>query len=302
MIRCHTVKARPVVVAQSIVVIIASLLAVQIPARAEERLPKQLKGITIGERLGKTLDLNLEFVDESGQRVRLAKYFNGEKPVLLTLNYYRCKTLCSLQLNAVVAGLTGLAWVPGDKFRVVTISIDPRDTPAVAKGKRDNYLRALGKKGAEWHFLSMPGGDPKADPAQVLGNAKKVADAVGFSYSYVKKEDQYAHPTAIYFISPKGKISRYLYGVSYAAQQIKFALVEASAGRVGSTIDKIILSCFHYDATVGQYGPFAFGIMRLGGALTALALGSVLTVLWRRDRSRQKRQRSNADKQARELT
>ena len=245
---------------------------------AAEKLPAELKGVTIAERLGKTLALDTPFVDHLGQQVTLARYFKGDLPVVLTLNYYRCKTLCSLQLNALVAGFQELGWPIGKKFRVVTISINPQEGPRLAKAKRQSYLDVLNQGEVEWSFLV----GKKSD-------IDRVADAVGFRYRLIKKTGEYAHPAAIYVLSPTGKISRYLYGVRYPGQQLKFALMDASEGKVGTTVDRLILSCFHYDPTDGQYGPFAFGIMRLGGVVTVIGLTLFLGLLWRRERRKNRR-------------
>ena len=246
--------------------------------RAEEALPKQLEGVTVDERLGAMLDPDLTFTDHEGNRVRLGKYFGDGIPVLLTLNYYRCKMLCSLVLNGVVTGLRGLEWKPGENFRIVTLSIDPRETVEIAKGKRQSYIDSLDRgDDVDWTFLV-------GDEAQI----RSVADTVGFRYRYDAEQDQYAHPAVIFFVSPEGKVSRYLYGIDFPSQDMKFALMEASEGRVGSTVDRIILSCFHYDATLGKYGPFAFGFMRLGGMLTAVLLGGWLAFMWIRERLRRR--------------
>jgi len=242
-------------------------------ALAEEQRPKQLQGVTVKEQLGKQLKLDIPFRDEQGRHVKLADYFRDGKPVLLTLNYYRCKMLCSLQLTAVMKGMRELSWTPGKEYRVVTISINPKEGPKLAQQKRQTYLKALGKGDVDWHFLVG-----KKD------NIDQVARGVGFVYRYIPKQDQYAHPAAIYFLSPDGKVSRYLYGLEYPGRQLKFALVEASEGRVGSPVDRIILSCFHYDASVGRYGPFAFGIMRLAGVVTLVLLGLTLGLYWRHER------------------
>lgn len=255
--------------------------ALVLPSRrlhAEEELPKQLDGVTVDEKLGSMLDLDLTFTDHEGNHVRLGKYFGDGIPVLLTLNYYRCKMLCSLELNGVVDGLRGLEWKPGKNFRVVTMSIDPRETVEIAKGKRQSYIDSLGRgDDVDWTFLV-------GDEAQI----RSVAGAVGFRYRYDAEQDQYAHPAVIVFVSPEGKVSRYLYGINFPSQDMKFALMEASEGRVGSTVDRIILSCFHYDATLGKYGPFAFGFMRLGGMLTVVLLGGWLAFMWIRERLRRR--------------
>lgn len=251
-------------------------IALSLPAleaEAEEQRPPALKSVSIEEHLGNVLDLDLSFTDHQGREVVLRDFFKGGKPVLLTLNYYRCAMLCNLQLNALVESLGGMEWVPGDQFRILTLSIDPNEGPDLARGKRTSYLNSLGRGEVDWTFLV--GGEE---------NIKKVADTVGFSYVYDPKTNEFAHPAAAFFLSPTGTVSRYLYGIQYKSRDIKFALVEASEGRLGSPVDKLILSCFHYDSSRGAYGPFAFGIMRLGGVVTMVVLGGALVVMWRRER------------------
>jgi protein SCO1/2 len=254
--------------------------AAAVPARAEEALPRQLDGVTVREQLGKHVDLGLRFRDPSGRLVALRELFRDGKPVLLTLNYYRCKMLCNLQLNALTAGLRGLSWTAGDRFRIVTVSIDHRESPALAGEKRAAHLRSLGRgEAVDWSFL--------------VGDARSVralADSVGFGYRYDRETDQFAHPAALMFLSPEGKVSRYLYGIEYTPRDLKFALIEAAEGRVGTVADRLILSCFHYDSSSGRYGPFAFGIMRLGGAATLVLLGGFLAVHWRREARRRRRE------------
>jgi protein SCO1/2 len=250
------------------------MAAAALPAAAEESPIPELDGVTIVEHLGDTLDTSLQFVDHAGARVALADFLDGERPVLLTLNYYRCTMLCNLQLNALVRGLKALEWAPGENFRAVTVSIDPTDSAEVAEGKRASYLEELGRGDVDWTFLT--GEEPQI---------RALAASVGFGYRYIEEEDQYAHAPAVFFLSPDGKVARYLYGLEYPARDLKFAIMEAAEGRVGSPVDKIILSCFHYDASLGAYGPFAFGIMRLGGSLTIVLLGAFLGIYWRRERA-----------------
>ncbi len=235
-------------------------------------MPEELAAVAVDEHLGQQVDMSLQFRSHTGETVRFGDLVGGDIPTLLTLNYYTCETLCSLQLNAVLDGLKELDWVPGNQFRVVTVSIDPNEDAALAQSKRKSYLEALGKGEAEWHFLT---GDAES--------IASLADTVGFRYSFDKASGQFAHPAVISFLSPEGKVSRYIYGVTYAPMDIKFSLMESAAGRVGSPAEKLILSCFRYDESLGKYTPFAFGVMRLGGVFTMLALGLMGIVLWRRE-------------------
>lgn len=241
-------------------------------ARAAMPLPGELHGSTITEHLGAAVDPNLVFTDYQGNQVRLGSFFGDGKPVILTLNYYGCKMLCTIQLNGLVEGLKELDWTPGDQFRIVTVSINPDDTVQLAHDKRQSYLDAYGRGDVDWTFLV-------AQEDQV----RKLAEQVGFGYRYDAEQDQYAHTAVITLLTPEATVARYIYGIQYSGRDLKFGLIDAAQGRVGSTVDRVILSCFHYDETIGRYSPFAFGIMRLGGALSVLALGGLGVVLWRRE-------------------
>ncbi|MFO7566325.1 MAG: SCO family protein [Enhygromyxa sp.] len=233
----------------------------------------EAKQVAVDETLGGYLDKNLSFVDHDGREVQLGDYFDGERPVLVTLNYFRCPTLCNLQLNALTRTLEAFDWTPGEQYRIVTVSIDPRETAELAAQKRATHLEALGRGEVDWNFLT-------GDAAQIM----MLAAQLGIGYAYDAEQDQYAHPAVLMFASPEGKVARYLYGLEYNPTDVKFALMEAAEGRVGSPVDKLILSCFHYDATLGEYGPFAMGIMRLGGATMVLIVGIPLVFVWRRER------------------
>lgn len=238
-------------------------------------LAPAMHGIDVDEHLGLELDRGLRFVDHTGKPVTLGDFIDGKRPILLTMNYYRCPVLCNVQLNALTDTLRGFDWTPGDEhFRIVTVSIDPRETAELAAQKRASHLKSLDRgDDVDWAFLT---GDAL--------NVRLLAAQIGMSYTYDPEQDQYAHPAVVTFVSPEGKVARYVYGLTYAANDLKFGLMEASEGRVGSTLDRIILSCFHYDATLGRYGPFAFGLMRIAGLATVLLIGTALLVFWRRER------------------
>ena len=227
----------------------------------------------VDEHLGEKINLTAQVQDHFGQQVSLQKYFSDGKPAVLTLNYYSCASLCSLQLNAVLDGLKDLDWVPGNQFNMLTLSIDPEETSSLAAQKRGNYLEELNKEGAAWNFLVAK--------QSVISD---IANGVGYRYTYDEQSKQFAHPAVIMILSPDGTISRYLYGVQYTARDLKFALIEASEGKVGTTVEKVILSCFSYDNTTGRYTASAFGLMRLAGVITMFFLGVMVTVLWRRER------------------
>jgi protein SCO1/2 len=245
------------------------------PAGNNAVLAPAMHAVDVDEHPGLDVDKDLAFVDHTGKPVKLGDFLDGKRPVLVTMNYYRCPVLCNVQLNELTEALGQLDWTAGDEhFRIVTVSIDPREDAELAGKKRAAHLAALGRGDAvEWHFLT---GDAL--------NVRLLAAQLGIQYAYDPEQDQYAHPAVITFLSPEGKIARYVYGLTVQPNDLKFGLIEASEGRVGSTIDRIILSCFHYDATLGRYGPFAFGLMRIAGAATVLLIGTALLVYWRRER------------------
>jgi protein SCO1/2 len=260
------------------------------PASAVERkeaAPNEVVGVGITEHPNVKIPLELQFVDSEGKTVHLGDYFRTGKPVILTLVYFRCPMLCTLVLNGMIAGLKEIPLTLGEDFDVVTVSIDPRETPTLAKLKKQGYVKEYGRQQAVkgWHFLT---GREE--------NIKKLADAVGFQYKYVESTQQYAHPAGIFILMPDGRISRYLYGIQFNSGTLRLSLVEAGQGKIGSTVDRILLTCFHYDASSGKYSLAAFRIMQVGGVLTALVLGTVLALYWHHG---SKRRRAQADADAR---
>ena len=246
---------------------------------ADQAVPA-LAEVGVEEHVDARLPLDVEFLDEDGLTVRLSDYFDGVRPVILTLNYYRCPMLCGLQLNGVVTGLEQLDWTPGIEFEMVTVSIDPLETPELAKAKKDNYLRRYQRPAAArgWHFLTG-----RQD------NIERLAETVGFGYTYDVESGQYAHAAAIFVITPDGRVARYLYGIEYPPKSLKLALMEASKGEIGSPLDQLIMYCYHYDPSSRRYAPVAMNIMRVGGGATALVLGVTLGTWWLRESRRRRR-------------
>ncbi len=242
---------------------------------AEPSLPPQLEGIGIEERLGRQIDLDLQFTDERGYPVPLRSFFHKDKPVLLNLVYYACPMLCNLVLNGQTQVLREIPWTPGEEFEIVTVSIDPSESFDLAVRKKQMYLESYGKRAPGWHFLT-----------DYKGNVKKLAGQVGFQYRWDERSQQFAHAAAITFLTPEGKVSRYLYGIRFKARDVRLALTEASESKLGITIDKVLLFCFHYDPAARSYVLFARNVMRGGGILTILIFGAILFGLWRGERNR----------------
>jgi len=166
-----------------------------------------------------------------------------------------------------------LAWSPGKEFDVVTISIDPTETSEMAQEKKAAYMSNFDRPvSGGWHFL-----------VDHSGNVKKLAAQVGFKYNYDPAQQQYAHSAAIMVLTPKGMISRYLYGIKFKERDLRLALTEASDNKFGVSFEKIMLMCFHYDPSAKSYVLFATNAMRLGGLLVVLALGTFLFRFWREE-------------------
>jgi len=233
-----------------------------------------LKAIDVEEHPGEKIPLDLSFANETGDTVRLSDYFEEGRPVLLTLAYYRCPMLCGLVIEGLRKGITPLAYKPGQDFQMVTVSINPEETCKLAAAKKKNVLEAFDKKidPAGWAFLTGPG-----------RNSKTLADALGFKYYYMEDRKEYAHPAISFVLTGEGVISRYLYGIEYKESDLRLALLEASQGEIGTTLDRIVLYCYHYDPDAGGYVLFAGNLMRIGGVISVLILGAVLLILWRKE-------------------
>lgn len=275
---------------------VAGACVVASPARAEvEPLPTEagekplspeMRAIAVDEHRGAKIDGSLRFIDPEGREVRAADWFDGKRPVLLTLNYYRCRVVCSVQLGGIADALSELSWTPGDEnFRVISVSLDPNETAPDTVHKRAQILDDLGRgDDVDWQFL-------RADAPTIAA----LAAQLGISYAYDAEQDQFAHPAVAMFLSPDGVIAQYVYGLTYQPRDLEFALLEAGQGKIGTPMEKLYLSCFTYDHEAGRYGPWAFGIMRIGATISAAGLGLLIAILWRRERRRRGTSPSNPD-------
>lgn len=239
--------------------------------------PDALEGVGIDEKLNGQIPLELEFRDSSGRVLPLREIFAGRRPVLLSLNYSDCPMLCRVQLNGLVDALKEISWTPGEEFDVVSVSIDPLETSDRAQQTQKRYFKMYGKpvKADGWRFLT---GDQQA--------IAQLADAVGFRFKYIPERKEYSHAAALMVCTPEGRVSRYLYGIVYDPKTLKLSLVEAGEGKIGTTLDQVLLFCFHYDAESGRYGPTARRIMQLGAGLTLVVLLGTLLPVWLRRRQR----------------
>ena len=233
--------------------------------------PPQLRGVGIDQRLNNQVPLDLKFRDETGQRVTLASYF-GKKPVILSLVYYSCPMLCTMAENGLLNALRDVKFNLGEQYGVVTVSIDPTETPEMAMGKKAVYVGLYGRPGAKqgWHFLV--GDEP---------SIRALAQAVGFHYNYIPETKQFAHATGIIVLTPQGKVSRYFYGILYPPRDIRLALVEASIEKIGNPVDAVLLYCCEYDPAAGKYSIVVTRILRIAGVITLLSMGTLIFALSR---------------------
>jgi protein SCO1 len=235
-----------------------------------------LSKVGITQNLNAQIPPDLAFRDEMGKSVRIGDFF-GSKPIVLSLVYFDCPALCTEVLNGELRTMKSISLDLGKDFEAVTVSFDPKDTPALAGAKRDVYAGQYGRPGAaaHWHFLT---GEQASIDA--------LTDAVGFRYAYDSSIRQFAHASAIIVLTPDGRIDRYFYGVVYPARDVRLGLVEASQGKIGTLTDHAILYCYQYDPATGKYGLLVMNVLRAAGGLTVLLLGLFMTVMFLRDRKR----------------
>lgn len=245
-------------------------------AEAAGMVESPIRKIDFEQKLDQSIPLNLKFRDETGREVVLADYF-GEKPVLMNLGYYRCPLICTQEFSGLARSLRPISLEYAKDFQVVTVSIDPKEKPPLAADKKKAILKKFPRKGFEegWHFLT--GDEPEI---------RKLADAIGFKYTYNESKDQYLHPAGLVVLTPQGKISRYYYGIDYSSRDLQFNLIDASAGKIGSPVHKVLMFCYDYDPTTGRYTLAVTYLVRVLGTATALALASYIVVMLVRDRRR----------------
>jgi protein SCO1/2 len=240
--------------------------------------PPGLRDVSIEQRLDQAVPLDLRFRDERDNPVRLGDLF-GHKPVLLSFVYYHCPMLCPMALEGLVRSLRPLSWNVGDEFEIITVSIDERETAAQAAQTKRKMLASYGRDhaAAGWHFLVGEG-----------DAGRRLAEAVGFRFRYEAPDDQFAHATGLFVLTPLGRISRVLFGIDYAPRDVRLALVEASQQRIGTLADQLLLFCYHYDPATGRYGSVAMAGVRIGALLTLVGLATFIAVQLRHESAQRK--------------
>ena len=244
------------------------------PAPVEAQLPPALQEVEILEQLGTKLPLDVRFTDQDGRAVRLGDLLGRQRPVVLTLVYFDCPMLCGLILTGAARGMRETGLELGKDFDAITLSFDPKDTSRAAAERQRGYLQAFGKPEAKQAWTFLTGSDP---------DIHRVTEAVGFKYAYDEKTKQFAHAAGIFVLTPDGRVSRYLYGIEFPARDLRLALVEASEGRVGTSFDRLLLTCYRYDPASRKYEPYVMGVVRVAMLGVLGGLGLMLGIFWRRE-------------------
>jgi protein SCO1/2 len=245
-------------------------------AEGQLRSKQLVQEVGLDQHLGTQLPLDAMLRDETGRSVALGE-FCGEKPVILNFVYFRCPMLCTQVLNGLLRSSQAMELALGKDYQIVSISIDPRETPAMAAAKKKSYVASYRRPGAEqgWHFLT-------ADEATI----EQLTQAAGFRYRYDDASDQYAHASGIMLVTPQGRISRYYYGIDFNPSDLRLGLVESSENRLGTVVDQVLLLCYHYDPATGKYGLAIARLIRVAGVSTMLVLGVFLFRMYRLERRR----------------
>lgn len=261
--------------------ILLMLVAFQLIASGEGsmRMPQQIAQALIEDKAGAKLPLDVELTDHNGRQVKLGDYFSptDKRPIIMAIGYYGCPMLCGLVFGGLTKALMGVSFKPGKDYRLISVSIDETEGVELASAKRDIYLRSLGASSdVDWWSFHVGKSE----------EAKRLTDALGFNFHKDQRTKEIAHSAGFFVVSPTGILSKTFFGIEFNPSDLKFALSEAADGKIGSFVDQLILSCFHYDPDSHRYGVYIFGVMRLSGLLTVLILGVVLLMYFRGERKR----------------
>jgi protein SCO1/2 len=247
-------------------------------SKTSSEVPLELKGVGLSEQIGKSLNLNLEFTDDTGKPVHLYDYFKSGHPVLLSPVYFGCPGLCNFHLNGLTEGLKKMDWSAGQKYEILAVSFDPSEGMTLAAKKKQSYLDMYGRPGTQagWHFLT---GNQNQIDALMQG--------IGFKYKWNEQDKQWAHASAAIVLTPDGVISRYLPGVFFESQDVKFALNEAAKGSLGTFAERLVLFCFKYDVHQNRYTLYALNLVKIAGGIMILILAMWMIPVWIRARRQQ---------------
>jgi protein SCO1 len=261
----------------AVALVLSGLLAVPQVQSQHNVPPEALENVGVTEKLGETVSGDIRLVNEHGEEVLLEQYLHNGRPLMLAMVYFECPMLCNLILQGMMRGVSELAWKPGREFDILTVSISPTETPELAMANKQMYLDRLGNPDAADGIHFLTGTEEEV---------RRLGDQVGFYYQWNEQTQEYMHGSTLIFLSETGRISRYLHGIDYPELMLRNALFDAAEGRIGSTMDRLVLYCFQYDAAAGSYVPVAVNIMKLGGVATLMLLGVFLGFFFLRERKK----------------
>jgi protein SCO1 len=241
--------------------------------KSSNGLPPALANVGFDPQLNAQVPMDAHFVDEFGQPATLRQY-SSKKPVLLTFVYFTCPRLCNQVEQALVGTLKMISFNPGSDYEVVFISFDPSDTPDEALKKKHEAMSRFARPATEsgWHFLT---GSQES--------IRAVTSAANFRFSYDPQTKLFGHASGILILTPDGRISRYFFGVDYPPSNVRLGLVDASAGKIGTPVDHLLLFCYQYDPTKARYSATIMTVIRMGGVITLLCMAIGFVIFRRRD-------------------
>jgi len=260
-----------------------ALLGMMVGAAAESwesRDPRVQEFLAQGfdQKLDQSIPMDLPFVNDKGETIQIGSLF-GERPVVLSMVYFRCPSICGIMLNGMVQSLSNIPLTVGRDFDVITLSFNPEETHVLASAKKQSYVAIYDREpaAAGWHWLT---GDE--------ANIRALTQAVGFNFKYDEQSGEYAHPAGIVLLTKDGKTSRYLFGSEFAPQDLRFALVDASDGKIGGLSDKVAMLCYRYNPVTGRYTLLIHRIVLVACLVTVACLAAMVWYLFKSDQARPK--------------
>jgi protein SCO1/2 len=243
---------------------------------SKNEIPEEIKDLELQTKLGNSIDLNTELIDESGESVQLKTYFKPGKPVLLSMVYYRCPTLCNFHLSGLNKAFKEMEWNLGEKFEYIAVSIDSTENFEFASQKKEAFVEDYLKSSTErtrngWHFLT---GNEE--------NINALAKDLGFPFKYNQFTKQWIHPVVVFVLTPDGKISRYLPGIEYGESDLRLSVIEASGSNIGNEVEKFMMFFYKFDPVKNRFTIYTYNMMLLGSGFTVLVVGSLLFQIWRK--------------------
>ncbi|MBO6513752.1 MAG: SCO family protein [Phycisphaerales bacterium] len=278
-----TTRRNPV---STLLAVLATVIAMSaFPAAAQRLLEKdeirQLNGVDLLESQGSTLPMDAVFTTADGRDVALAQYFLDDKPTILALVYYECPIVCPTVLTSLVTTLNDLDYTAGEDFRVLVISFDHTENTTQALAKRENFIR---------NYERSTTNPSVRDGIEFFTGSEEsirsIANSVGFAFNEIAG-GEYAHPISLMAVSPKGVLTRYMYGYDYPTKDMKLTLLDASEGKIAASLgDRLLHFCYRYDPLAGSYSLVAFRVMQIGAGLGAIILATVIGLLFYGERKR----------------